>query len=467
MQSVRAATVGADGALPAPASVAGGGGILSGVGFMTGSGAGEVPAGGKRRGGRADADACSWTCGGTKFEWTGGAGCGGTATGDGGGGCSNQCDGAEFEPVFTWAPGGEWRAEIEYKYVGQGAGNLDRVMVPTNVRCRWGAYVGWALFAVLGVVVVVWLMGSVGTETTTTSFAPPVLAIASTTPALVMRTTLRQRDEIIPATTPTVPPSTSTSPGQGFSCEIYGDPHIKTFDGKHANYYSSGEYWLVKSKTVWIQSRYKPTPITHGLGVTKEIAISGPFLKNNILVISALSATWEGMPILTQFPSTFNMPNLVDIRFNGIGDIVQKGRGGKDLHVVHVKLPHGINLEVNRWNEPGEGDYINAKITMLRPEPEQDGQCGNFNSNDADDARTAVRARIGKNGVAVGELLFLDGKKTPIVTASRPDINDCPEERLQEAEEACKKDGMYIPAVECLIDVCFGGKLFAAQDINT
>ena len=59
---------------------------------------------------------------------------------------------------------------------------------------------------------------------------------------------------------------------------------------KHNDFYSQGKYWIVKSDTVSIQARYLPTPITHGLSVTKEVAISGPFLKGHELRISARAA---------------------------------------------------------------------------------------------------------------------------------------------------------------------------------
>ena len=50
------------------------------------------------------------------------------------------------------------------------------------------------------------------------------------------------------------------------------------------------------------------------------------------------------------------------------------------MHVVHVSLPLGVELQINRWNEAGEGDYINTKITMSK-QPMQDGHCGNFNGD--------------------------------------------------------------------------------------
>jgi len=39
-------------------------------------------------------------------------------------------------------------------------------------------------------------------------------------------------------------------------CTLWGDPHIRTFDHIRSDYYSPGEFWVVKSKYVWIQARY-------------------------------------------------------------------------------------------------------------------------------------------------------------------------------------------------------------------
>jgi len=247
------------------------------------------------------------------------------------------------------------------------------------------------------------------------------------------------------------------------ACSIYGDPHIDTFDGQHASYYSAGEYWIVKSSTVHIQGRYLPTPITHGLSVTKEIAIGGPFLKGHKIRVAAHTASMDGTPILTSFPSQYNGPDGIQASLDSQGDILQRGRAGKQLHVVHLTLPNSVSLQINRWDEPGEGNYINARITMPA-QPGQDGHCGNFNGNPADDVRTMVRQRVGTTGVDPGQLLF--NTKHPVVSSpNRPDLNNCPEDKMKQAHDACaQKSPNHIPTHECMIDVCFGGPQFAGQE---
>jgi len=267
----------------------------------------------------------------------------------------------------------------------------------------------------------------------------------------------------VPIVTPTPAPAQLGPIG---SCVVFGDPHVNSFDHETTqDYYSPGEYWIVKSKRVWIQGRYLPTRATSGLGVTKILAVGGPFLQGHKLFVSSTWATWDGQPILQGFPSEFKVPGLVEMQYNDQGQLLQKGRSGMALHVVHIKLndgsPEGIVIQVNRWTVAAEGNYINVRITM-HAQPGQDGHCGNFNGNPADDDRVQIRARVGKTGVDLSQLLFQ--KKTPVVEANRPNINDCPASQLADCKDACKKkEQKFIPSMACLVDCCFGGKGFAEQ----
>merc|ERR1712151_48153 len=241
-----------------------------------------------------------------------------------------------------------------------------------------------------------------------------------------------------------------------------GDPHILTSDNKRVDFYTQGEYWIVKSAQVSIQGAYHPTHATSGLSVMKEIAFGGPFIQNHKLIIGTISATWDGQQILTGFPSTWTSGGIT-AQYNGQGATMQEGRSGKPLHIVHLTMPLGVNVQVNRWTEASEGAYINAKITMPAL-PDQDGHCGNSNGNQADDDRLQIRARVGTTGVAVQDMLF-PGPKTPVGVSNRPDINNCARPKLEDAKEKCKaKEGKFIPSMACLIDVCFGGDGFAGTD---
>merc|ERR1711876_115492 len=202
---------------------------------------------------------------------------------------------------------------------------------------------------------------------------------------------------------------------------------------------------------------------------TKEIAISGSFIDNKKLIVSVESVTWNGVAVQQGFVNlgtnwrSANPP--ITLAYNSQGTVMQNSRVGKALHVVHLQLPLGVVIEVNRWSEPAEGAYMNVKI-MMSAQPGQDGHCGNFNGNAADDARVEVRGRLGRNGVAVEDLLF-PGPKTPINAETKADISDCPQAKLDQAKESCKKsEKKWNPSMACLIDVCFGGPGFAQDHIG-
>merc|ERR1719192_1004718 len=244
------------------------------------------------------------------------------------------------------------------------------------------------------------------------------------------------------------------------TCIGWGDPHLRTFDGMRADYYSSGEYYLVKSAPISIQAQYLPTKFTNGLAVTKMVAIGGEILKGNKLIIGPLAATWNGAPILGQLGSHFSRPGLLTVNYDTSGALIDT-TGGVDASkkkIVHVKItdgsPEGLSVQVNRWTASPGNEYVNWKIDM-HARPGQDGHCGNFNGNAADDDRLAVRQRIGTQGVPPGELLF--ASKTPITVANRPDINNCPQATMDAAKADCT--AKYGSAkMSCLTDYCFAGK---------
>jgi len=205
--------------------------------------------------------------------------------------------------------------------------------------------------------------------------------------------------------------------------------------------------------------------MTSGLAVTKIVAIGGPVLKGHKLFVGPRTAFWDGKAILQTFPSDFNVEGLLQMNLDNVGELLQKGRDGLAKRIVHIKIvdgsTEGLQIQVNRWTQPSEGDYINVKVSM-HARPDQDGHCGNFNGNSADDDRLKVRARVGKTGVPLDQLLFKT--KTPVVAQDRPNINDCPATKLDEAKTYCraKEGGKLIPSMGCLVDYCFAGKGFAA-----
>jgi len=383
-----------------------------------------------------------------------GCGCGPSASA---GECTGAACGAETmccEPEgglasvqWVQVSGGSYSPAMSYQFVGEGSGTYERTVVTS--------YYGWKFrkccLCICGLLLLALLipllMSLFSTEDEPVVTPPAVITVPTPVPT-------RAPDVVV-----TPQPTPAPVPVARKTCLIFGDPHALTFDGVRADYYTPGEYWIVKSKTIWIQGKYQPTRMTNGLAVTKEVGISGPLLKNHKLVIGVDFITWDGVSIQQGFDQLGFMWRSVDpavsLVYNSQGTIMQKSRAGKALHVVHVQLPNSIALEVNRWSEPHEGHYINLRV-MMAQQPEQDGHCGNFNNDASDDKRTAVRARVGKTGVPE-DLLIFPGPKTAINPSGRPDLNDCPEGELKIAMEKCKAaENKFFPSHACLIDTCLG-----------
>jgi len=207
------------------------------------------------------------------------------------------------------------------------------------------------------------------------------------------------------------PAPTQYDCSQDDSCIIWGDPHVITFDIHHErtlkhplqeaffrthgwkadqmSIYDEGTYWLVNSKRIRIQGRYwhnKTHPEFTNIGA---LAISGPFIKDNLLIIRALEnmISWNGMEILPMAPSYFEN-RFVHAKYHSRAEIVANGKTGLGLE---FQLPDGVRLSINRWNH-----QLAVKIDMCRPQALKhhdavSGQCGNFNGNAHDDFTPAVR----------------------------------------------------------------------------
>jgi len=342
-----------------------------------------------------------------------------------------------------------------FQYVGLGAGPYKKEVMVTPYGCKLRpSCICLSLLLAVPLLFFLFYMRSQSAPTPSPAPLPPPPPIRIPVP--------------LPAPPPPAPPPPSP-PAPAFgavgACTVWGDPHVITFDGLRADYYSPGEYWIVKSSDVHIQGRYLPTRVTSGLAVTKIVAIGGPLLKGHKLFVGPRTAFWDSTPVLQTFPGNFSVNGLLQMHLDDVGELLQKGRAGLTKRIVHINIvdgsTEGLQVQVNRWTQPTEGDYVNVKITMHQ-RPDQDGHCGNFNGDSADDDRLKVRARIGTSGVPEGDLLF--NTKTPVVAANRPNINDCPAIKLDEAKAYCraKEGGKLIPSMACLVDYCFAGKGFAA-----
>jgi len=333
--------------------------------------------------------------------------CGGEATGPG---------------VMTFVGGGgSYTTETTYKYVGQGAGEFS-YMTPKKTNFLPFVLGGLLVLALILAVVVL------------SSLSPP---------------------------TTTTTPKPQGPPGD---CLLWGDPHVETFDHGFPNFYDEGEYWIVKSPQVYIQGRYLATPFTNGLSATHQVAVGGPFLDGHKIVVGPMEngqITMDGAPVLQAFPSTLRDDSIgVVLSYNSEGKLVDNAQGHLEKHIVHIDLPLGVHLQVMRW-----ANHLNVRITMTPREGGQDGACGNFNNNAADDSTAAIKGRIGQR-VAASDLIFnVPAQVGP--GGQHVTITDCEQSKREHAMQTCKAKqpqatGKLLET--CIFDVCFAGDQYAGED---
>merc|ERR1712146_823344 len=98
-----------------------------------------------------------------------------------------------------------------------------------------------------------------------------------------------------------------------------------------------------------------------------------------------------------------------------------------------------------RW-----ANHINLRITMP-PHAGQDGHCGNFNGDSADDTTDKIRTRVGL-GVAEAHSLFQHYQAA--VPGKKVSITDCEPAKMIAAREKCIKSGRK-DIDQCTLDGCF------------
>jgi len=178
------------------------------------------------------------------------------------------------------------------------------------------------------------------------------------------------------------------------TCAIFGDPHIMPFDRTleygAVEMYAYGDYWLVRSNRISIQTRYWASQCD-GNSMTRALAVGGAFLDGNVLLIEPLDGriSWNGASILEEFPSSFSVPAMVYAEYhNEVAEVKIAGQHA-EVRGVDIMLPLGVRITVNRY-----GSHLDAVITMREQDEELDGYCGNFNGDPADDVTYAIQQRM-------------------------------------------------------------------------
>merc|ERR1719222_28964 len=245
-------------------------GVKGGKGGVAGGGVIVGPNGGLIAGGGAAGGGC---IGGP------GVACGGA------GAICCEAEGAVTNTswVFTGQGCGSYNPTTSYSYVGAGCGSYDKQVTVTYYgwKLRQCCFVCFPLLLLIPLILLLlWIL------------TPPEPTTSPITSQVVV-----------------VPPPPSKD------CLVYGDPHITTFDGKHADYYTCGEYFLVKSSTVVIQGKFQALPMTNGLAVTTQVAVSGTAMKGNKLVVGPTFVQYNGQPVLTGFPSSFDN-DVLSMQYN-------------------------------------------------------------------------------------------------------------------------------------------------------
>merc|ERR1712151_426226 len=151
-----------------------------------------------------------------------------------------------------------------------------------------------------------------------------------------------------------------------------------------------------RSSRISIQARYGSGSMPQFDTVILALAIGGPFLQNHTLVIETSKGgnlTWDGRP-LEEAPGTFTMeglePGAVQVRLDDTFQHIDPGLANARGQSVDILLPLGVHLTVDRYS-----DHLDGALTMW-PEPDgQDGHCGNFNRDPADDSQEDLEIRVG------------------------------------------------------------------------
>ncbi|CAK0860885.1 unnamed protein product [Prorocentrum cordatum] len=172
------------------------------------------------------------------------------------------------------------------------------------------------------------------------------------------------------------------------SCVVYGNEHVdlrgvvtdeaclaapeEFFGGENninGSFHKIGEHWIVKSGAVQIQATTGFLNNVADLIVVKELALASPFWDGQALHITATEASWHSghkdVEIIPGFPDAWsNEDNSIQVVADSTGQLLQPDRWNLPFHCVHLRLPLGVHMQINRWSDPAEGFFLDFRVTM-------------------------------------------------------------------------------------------------------
>merc|ERR1712211_86603 len=73
----------------------------------------------------------------------------------------------------------------------------------------------------------------------------------------------------------------------------------------------------------------------------------------HVLIIEPRSGqiTWDGEPILQEFPSDWSVKDLVTARYHEMEQPIDKAQPFRPIHGIDLELPSVVKITVNRWSK--------------------------------------------------------------------------------------------------------------------
>ena len=200
------------------------------------------------------------------------------------------------------------------------------------------------------------------------------------------------------------------------------------------------------------------------MGLTQnKVAIGGPITGGQVIEIGTMEdgpPTVDGRPVLRVLGDTEQISGG-SLTYTQSGRLPDEAASVFQRHIVHVNLQGQVKVTVYRWT-----NYVDVRISMPRQPLGQDGVCGNFNGNPADDTTAAIFRRIGIR-VKPNELLF-SNTVPPTVSQQMQDMiaRACPQDLLATAKQTCaaRATGFDRALLDsCVYDECFGANEHALR----